>query len=273
MIELPNAMGEVCARVEVVQLGSHVSALRHVWIEGVGGVPEAVEWRTALGRLVAECSTKGVRRIEVRIVVEQQAGDPATNAERAAAHREACRSMGFRPGESRVEYIVPLADAIAALESPAVTGRLAWRLVATEPGRELEQAADVMQAVATGDPDFDAEDDALDFLLARRGDPTLPIGPESLQVGSLEGVDAGIVAASVRPSTGWCSLYYMGVVPSFRGRGLGREVMLHGLRVLHAMGGRTYHDGTASQNGPARSLFRRIAERPTRELEQWRLEN
>jgi ribosomal protein S18 acetylase RimI-like enzyme len=145
--------------------------------------------------------------------------------------------------------------------------------VPNEAGPELERAAELMRAAGEGDPDFDQDDDTLGFLLARREDPTLALGPESLMIGALDGTPAAVVASSVRPSTGWCSLYYMGVLPAFRGRRLGHEVMLRGLRALQAMGGRTYHDGTGSGNEPALSLFRRIAGQPARVLEQWRLED
>ncbi|HUX40238.1 MAG TPA: GNAT family N-acetyltransferase [Rectinemataceae bacterium] len=95
--------------------------------------------------------------------------------------------------------------------------------------------------------------------------------PERLQVGSSDGHPAAILALMSRPADGWSTIYYLGVLPAFRGRGLGAEAMLHGLTSLKAMGGRTYHDGTGSRNAAARSLFARLGQPPFLVMEEWRL--
>lgn len=80
-----------------------------------------------------------------------------------------------------------------------------------------------------------------------------------------------MVALVVDPNDGWSSIYYLGVLPEFRRRGLGAEGMLRGLRCLKAMGGRTYHDGTGSGNAAARALFGRLGKPEWRVMEEWRL--
>jgi GNAT superfamily N-acetyltransferase len=74
-------------------------------------------------------------------------------------------------------------------------------------------------------------------------------------------------------SGGWSTIHYLGVLPEFRGRGLGAESMLRGLGCLKAMGARVYHDGTGLRNAAARALFARLGKQPFRVMEEWRLGN
>ncbi len=268
---LPDSTGAPIARSELLSLGAHMAAIRLTWLPGATGVPEAGPWRDAIAAHARECRERGVRVIETRVVTDEVAAGP-DGPGRATAHRERCREAGFRECDRRHEFLVPLADALAAVAATAGEERLEWRCVATTPGAELQRAAALLAAVAVGDPDADPEDDALGFLLSRREDADARVTPESLQVGSLDGADAAIVAPTVWPVTRTGSLTYMGVLPEFRGRGLGAEVMRHGLQALHDMGAFRYHDGTSSRNAPALALFRRIAARPSRVQEQWRLE-
>jgi ribosomal protein S18 acetylase RimI-like enzyme len=85
------------------------------------------------------------------------------------------------------------------------------------------------------------------------------------------GAPAAVLALMAYPSDGWSTIYYLGVLPAFRGRGFGAEAMLHAFRCLKAMGGKTYQDGTGSRNAAARSLFARLGRPPFRTMEEWRL--
>jgi ribosomal protein S18 acetylase RimI-like enzyme len=73
------------------------------------------------------------------------------------------------------------------------------------------------------------------------------------------------------PRSGWRGHYYLGLLPAYRGRGRGVEVMLHGFRTMRAMGGRECHDGTDARNQAALSLFRRLGCAPQIVMEQWKL--
>jgi len=64
---------------------------------------------------------------------------------------------------------------------------------------------------------------------------------------------------------------YLAVRPAFRGRGIGREAMAHGLRCMKAMGGQVYHDGTGATNAAARALLASLGSPPYRVMEEWRL--
>jgi ribosomal protein S18 acetylase RimI-like enzyme len=61
--------------------------------------------------------------------------------------------------------------------------------------------------------------------------------------------------------------FYLGIVPTFRKRGLAREAMLHGLTVLKSLGVTTYVDGTSADNAPALALLRRMG--VLESIEEW----
>jgi ribosomal protein S18 acetylase RimI-like enzyme len=254
-----------------MSLGGGTHALPVRWIADAGGTPDQDDWIEAFRTSIDACRSKGGRVITTRLVREQVGLDPAVAATRATAFQVILERLGFAHESGRLEFRVPLEEAIARLEVLAAPPRLSWISVEIAPGPGLERAARVLKAAAEGDPDSDPEDDALGFLLARRDDKDLALTPEALQIGSREGNDAAIVAASVMPRTGWCSHYYLGILPAYRDQGLGIEVMLHGLRTMRAMGGREYHDGTDARNLAALSLFRRLGCAPQIVMEQWKL--
>ena len=135
----------------------------------------------------------------------------------------------------------------------------------------MEHAARLLKACSVGDPDPDPDEDAVGFLLARRDDPTLQLTPECLQIDRWEGHEAVIMAISVKPDSGWCSFYSLGVMPACRRQGFAHEAMRRGFELMQRLGGRDYHDGTAAENRAALALFDSLGAEPERMLEQWRL--
>jgi ribosomal protein S18 acetylase RimI-like enzyme len=271
VIELHNTQEEVCAKLDTMWLGGETYALPFGWRRGAGGTPDHEDWVRGFQAGIEACRAKGARVITTRVVREETGLDPAIATERAAAFRAVLQTLGFAHDSDRLEFRVPLEEAMVRAEALAGSPRLSWISVETAPGPALERAAGVLKAAGVGDPHFDPEDDAIGFLLARREDTDLALTPEALQIGMLEGNDAAIVVASVMPRTGWCSHYYLGLLPAYRGQGLGLEVMLHGFRTMRAMGGRNYHDGTDARNRGALSLFRRLGCSPEIVMEQWKL--
>ena len=51
------------------------------------------------------------------------------------------------------------------------------------------------------------------------------------------------------------TITFMGLLPAFRGRGLGRHVHRRGMALLRAQGGTLYHGGTSASNGAMIRLF------------------
>ena len=102
------------------------------------------------------------------------------------------------------------------------------------------------------------------FLLARRDDPALLLTPECLQIARWEGREATIMVISGKPDSGWCSFYYLGVMPQCRRQGFAQEAMLRGFELMQRLGGHEYHDGTAAENHAALALFDSLGAEPDR---------
>jgi ribosomal protein S18 acetylase RimI-like enzyme len=270
-MELHDTRRELCAKLDTMSLGGGSFALPVCWMADARGTPDQEDWMVAFRASIEACRAKGARLFTTRLVRAQAGLDPGVAAMRATGFQSVLERLGFTPESERLEFRVPLAEAIARFESLASPPRFSWISIATAPGPGIERAARVLKAATAGDPDSDPEDDALGFLLARRDDEDLTLTPDALQIGLIDGSDAAIVAASVVSRTGWCSHYYLGLLPAYRGQGLGIEAMLHGFHTMRAMGGREYHDGTDARNHGAMSLFHRLGCAPAIVMVQWRL--
>lgn len=281
-----NELGDKVAKIDVIALGDGLFALGTDWEKGDPELPAPDDGIRVLRQVIEELKERGAHTIVTRVITEQSNLDSSLTGKRAEWHRAVLSGSGLSQGEERVEYRLPLADAMESL-GPTTTPRLTWTSVATEPGPELDRAAEILSLVAPTDPDLATVDAARGFLLARKEDTSLVLPPECIQIGRIEKKavpeadarasgdgtaereDAAIVIPSVAPKTGWCSLYYMGVLPTFRGQGLGFEVMRHGFEVMASLGGVTYHDGTAAENVAAVALFARFGVDVYRRMEEW----
>jgi len=272
MNELTNEDGIVCVSIDIIPEDSEAWAILVSWKRGVDGIPDAQTWNEAIASNLAQCKERGATFIDSRVITASEGVSEALVAARAALHRDSLKAYGFRQGEGRVEYNLGIDEALTALEAGKITAQLSWNCIDTDNEYELARAAEFVHRVAEGDPAFNAEDDALGFLKTFLEDEETVKAPECVQIGTYEGVPTALLALMVYPSDGWSTIYYMGVLPEFRGRGFGAEVMLRGLRCLKVMGGRIYHDGTGSRNAAARALFARLGKLPFRVMEEWRLE-
>jgi ribosomal protein S18 acetylase RimI-like enzyme len=269
--ELTNEHGIVCASIDIIQEDSKAWAIRVSWKQGVDGLPDTQVWNEAIESSLEQCKERGANFIDSRVITAAEGVSNTLVTTRAAMHRDSLSARGFKQVESRVEYRMSIDEALTALEARKVTAQLSWSCIDTDTEKELARAAELIQLVAEGDPATHDEDDAFGFLRALLDDEQTVRVPERIQIGTYERAAAAIVVLMVSPSDGWSTIYYLGVLPEFRGRGLGTEAMLHGLRCLKAMGGRTYHDGTGAGNAAARALFERLGKPPFRVMEEWRL--
>lgn len=271
MNELTNENGVVCVSVDIVQLDSESWAISVSWKRGVEGHPDALAWNEAVNSSLADCKEKGARFIESRVITASEGVTGDLVAARAALHRDSLRRHGFRQGEDRIEYSMGVDEALSALDRGKMTAKLVWDCIHTDSQNGLVPAAQVLRRVAEGDTGSHAENDALGFLKTFLENKEMVKAPERLQIGTFKGIPAAMLALLCYPSDGWSTIYYLGVLPEFRGRGFGAEAMLRGLRCLKAMGGKVYHDGTRSRNAAARALFARLGKPPLRVMEEWRL--
>jgi GNAT superfamily N-acetyltransferase len=271
MSELKNGRGAICARIDPVRKGD-VWVLLVSWHKGAGGIPDKSAWAKAMETAMAECVKNNARFIESRVIASGVYVDTETAAARAALHRDFLAACGFRKGESRVEYRMDLEEALEALESRKIVPTLSWKCVDAGNAIELARAADLFRLAGEGDPAGHPEDDTLEFLKGFLNEEGTIVSPERLQIGMCGGKPAAVLALMSFPSDGWCTVYYLGVLPAFRGRGFGREAMLRALRSLKTMGGKTYQDGTGESNAAARALLGLLGTPPFRVMEEWRLD-
>lgn len=120
---------------------------------------------------------------------------------------------------------------------------------------DLCHAADIMGRVSVGDPGHDPEEEPLEALRGYLDDPVLTGGPERVQVGYIDGSPVAFLCTQVNPRSGWGRITYVGVLPEWRRRGIGREVHRHGIASLIRQGCRLYEGGTEMENTGMRKIF------------------
>lgn len=271
MIEATNDRGAVCARVTPFSEDGRAWAVAVRWEDAAAGLPTGTAWAAAIDAGIAACRDGGAASIRSRVVVLASGIPERLVAARAALHRDALAARGFRRWGERIEWRQGLDDALAALAEHQGKAVLSWRPADVNDEADMARAADLLMAVQEGDPDSDPADDARGFIGALLDDGAAAQAPERIQIGSWEGVPAVVLLLTACPDDGWASISYLGVLPAFRGLGIGKEALVHGLRCLKAMGGRVYHDGTAAANAAARALLSGLGSPPYRVIEEWRL--
>ena len=211
--------GEVVGAINVVEHGDGIFMLHPYGAASPGLVAEAIERGRELGA--------------------REFGSYAP-----PAFVEAFVAAGFRDFGARAEFKAEVEDLPGEEGSP-----LAWRVAG-------EEGAAMLRAVAEGDPHgHDQRDDPQRSLGVWLGAPKLRGEPECVQIGSLDGEDVAFVCAQVAPHDGWSRISHMGLVPSARGRGLGKWVHRHGFTMMREQGGKLYHGGTAVANKGMMALF------------------
>lgn len=257
--------------MDTMQVESEAWAIIVSWKKGVGGLPDAQAWNEGIESSLAECKKNGAATVDSRVMTASEGMDGALVAARAGLHRDSLIARSFQQGEDRVEYRMPISEALVALESRKIEPRLTWCCVDPNNDKDLARAAELFRQAAESDPAADNWNDTLGFLRMLIEKEDTVEAPERIQIGSFEGVPAAVLALMVYPSDGWSTIYYLGVLPDFRGRGFGVEAVLRGLRCLRNMGGSIYHDGTGSSNAAARALFAYLGHPPCRVIEEWKL--
>ncbi len=198
-------------------------------------------------------------------------------------------ALGFKKMYDRVEYVHPLDDSIPGGNQALKPENSCLTWTSGLKFYSMDELGSIYREVVFGDPSggTPAGATSVDFrkdLEEDLADSAFHPSTDTIQIGLISGQPAAFVFAQVmkranHPVTlegtriieGWSRLTYMGILPEFRGRGYGRQVHRRGLRTLRAMGGLTYHGGTARNNVPMRRLFESSGCVVLRHLEEWNL--
>lgn len=205
---------------------------------------------------IEEAKARGGAMMAIR-VVEDSAAPPLNRL---------LSDAGFRLKNTRVEYRAPIAELPDETGSP-----IRWEPLPDLSETSIACAGDLLERTGEGDPDFGEDDDGAKLIRGYLEDPVLTHDRNCIHVGYLGEEIFGIVIAQVNPQTKWARLTYMGMLPQFRGRGLGRWVHRHGFAMLREQGGGLYHGGTLDNNVAMNALFRRHGCQEYRRMKEWEL--
>jgi GNAT superfamily N-acetyltransferase len=241
------------------------------WSGDSPALPSPAAWRDALDAVLGDAHRAGIQRVEARVVTRDAERDEALTAARAASTRAALTARGFVPGDGRAEFRLPLdGDHVARfVDTHAARDPFTWDALAPAGAVDLARAAAAMQAASVGDPMSSPDEDAAAAIREALADESLTHDPMGVQVGAIDGADAAFVMAQVSPTAGWSRITYLGVLPAFRGRGLGAFVHARGLALARSLGGRLYVGGTSTRNAPMLALFQKLGAEAFRTMECW----
>jgi hypothetical protein len=82
---------------------------------------------------------------------------------------------------------------------------------------------------------------------------------------------AAVSVGQVDRVSGWSRISYIGIVPAFRGRGLGIWVQRHGFDLMRRQQGTLHHGGTSAENHRIIRIFETHECEFYRRLQEWRL--
>lgn len=212
-------------------------------------------WKSLLAQAKAAAIDFGAETLGARLRKEYE----------SEMFRSVLAETGLKKISERVEYqcdISLLPDESGSLLQWQTASELGWdtKKIAQFTGDITKDALDV-------DPDEKPEDFVQDWLHHEE----LTSGLDCIAVGFINNKPCTLVVAQINKETGWSRLSYMGIIPEFRGGGLGKWVHRHGFQMMRDQGGKLYHGGTHGENFPMRKLFESHGCKLFCEMEEWSL--
>jgi [ribosomal protein S5]-alanine N-acetyltransferase len=200
------------------------------------------------------CANRGADRLEYRLV----------ETKASISQKGALSTQGFKYRHQRTEF----RRKVEVLPNDSGTP-FVWVQPDVLDTATIADLAKLFRLVAKGDPDFDPKDDTVELIKADMEENGLTFGPRCIHVGKIDGEEAAIVIAQVDHSSGWSRITYMGLLPKFRGNGLGQWIHRHGFTMLREQGGKLYHGGTLTQNSAMIRLFEKHGCEKYRTMQEW----
>jgi RimJ/RimL family protein N-acetyltransferase len=240
---LLEADGATVARMEFFGEPPHDVVLIQPKVEG--GVDPA-DAATALVTFAIR-HAEGGGSARVGLLVDDRSPHAALFVERAPL-------WGFRFDADRLLYRAAAGDLrLAALPAPPHGAEF----VARDPEMAAVFQRVLVHSVTRTDRETDAVKElaTLEARLVRDG----LFFPEDWVVLRIDGVPAGLVLpAFLDDKKDGGTLFYVGVVPEFRGRGLGAVLTRRGVETMLARGVTRYADSCNVENAPMRRIFERL---------------
>lgn len=177
--------------------------------------------------------------------------------------RQILSEIGMKKSSERIEYQCDISLLPDDAGSP-----LYWK-TAQELNWNLEQIAQFTKKIITDALDIDPNEKAEDFIQDWLHHNEFTYGPGCIAIGFINDKPCTLVVAQINEDTGWSRLSYMGIIPEFRGQGLGKWVHRQGFKMMKRQGGKLYHGGTHGENLPMRRLFESHGCKIFCEMEEW----
>lgn len=177
--------------------------------------------------------------------------------------RNLFKNLGFNKKSRRIEY-QQLVDKL-----PNENGTpFIWK-TALELNWNPQQIAKFTEQVRQDALDVEPNENAEDFIQDCLHNDELTSGPECVAVGFLQNQPCALTIVQINKESGWSRISYMGLIPSHRGKALGKWVHRHGFVMMKMQGGKLYHGGTLSNNLAMRKLFEVHNCQIFCEMEEW----
>lgn len=195
----------------------------------------------------------GATSIETRIRLEYE----------VELFRKLFQQLGFQKKAGRIEYQCDIEKLPGEEETPFV-----WETVRTLNWNK-QQIAKFTKEVVKDALDVDPNENPEDFIQDWLQHHEYTSGPDCIAIGFQNREPCALSVTQINKDSGWSRISYMGLIPSHRGKDLGKWVHRHGFAMMKQQGGKLYHGGTHTENIAMRKLFESHGCHVFCEMEEW----
>lgn len=175
------------------------------------------------------------------------------------------KELGFAKRSGRIEFKCDVKDLSGEEGTPFI-----WK-TAKELHWSHKEIADFTKQIVKEALDVDPNEKPEDFMQDWLNHDELICGTDCISIGFLDEAPCALSVVQTAKDLSWSRISYMGLIPSFRGKGLGKWVHRHGFQMMKSQGGNLYHGGTLTNNFPMRKLFESHGCVVYCEMEEWEL--